>query len=94
MLIGCDGANSVVADFLELKPKKLHPSSGVRGFTYYPNGHGYAPQLIRTRRGTTLSGVAPVNDNLLFWFVNHQWHPQGMYSYITSLHFTFSFLIK
>ncbi|KAJ0086359.1 hypothetical protein Patl1_06867 [Pistacia atlantica] len=76
MLIGCDGANSVVADFLELNPKKLHPSSGVRGFTYFPNGHGFAPELLRTIRDKTTAGVAPVNDNLLFWFVNHQYNYQ------------------
>ncbi|XP_031271196.1 monooxygenase 1-like [Pistacia vera] len=76
MLIGCDGANSVVADFLELNPKKLHPSSGVRGFTYFPNGHGFAPELLRTIRDKTMAGVAPVNDNLLFWFVNHQYNYQ------------------
>ncbi|THG04539.1 hypothetical protein TEA_028902 [Camellia sinensis var. sinensis] len=31
VFIGCDGANSVVADFLELKPPKAFPLSAVRG---------------------------------------------------------------
>ncbi|KAJ0025950.1 hypothetical protein Pint_07409 [Pistacia integerrima] len=81
VLIGCDGANSVVADFLELKPKKLHSSCGVRGFTYFPNGHGFAPEFVQTIRDNTMLGLAPVTDNLAFCFVNHQWHPQGMHLY-------------
>ncbi|XP_031270757.1 monooxygenase 1-like [Pistacia vera] len=76
VLIGCDGANSVVGDFLELKPKKLHSSCAVRGFTYFPNGHGFAHELVRTRRDNTLFGMAPVTDNLACWFVVHQWHLQ------------------
>ncbi|KAJ0086360.1 hypothetical protein Patl1_06868 [Pistacia atlantica] len=59
-----------------IRAKKLHPSSGVRGFTYFPNGHGFAPELLRTIRDKTMAGVAPVNDNLLFWFVNHQYNYQ------------------
>ncbi|XP_031282175.1 monooxygenase 1-like [Pistacia vera] len=78
VLIGCDGANSVVADFLELKPKKLHSSCGVRGFTYFPNGHGFAPEFVQTIRDNSMLGLAPVTDNLAFWFVNHQWHPQDL----------------
>ncbi|XP_031260627.1 monooxygenase 1-like [Pistacia vera] len=76
VLIGCDGANSVVADFRELKPKKLHSSCAVRGFTYFPNGHGFVHELVRTRRDNTLFGMAPVADNLAFWFFIHQWHLQ------------------
>ncbi|XP_031260628.1 monooxygenase 1-like [Pistacia vera] len=64
VLIGCDGANSVVADFLELKPMKLHSSCVVRGFTYFPNGHGFAHELVRTRRDNTLFGMAPVKEKV------------------------------
>ncbi|KAJ0025780.1 hypothetical protein Pint_06911 [Pistacia integerrima] len=81
VLIGCDGANSVVGDFLELKPKKLHSSCAVRGFTYFPNGHGFAHELVRTRRDNTLFGMAPVTDNLACWFVVHQWLLQGTHIY-------------
>ncbi|KAL5776026.1 hypothetical protein ACOSP7_008952 [Xanthoceras sorbifolium] len=74
VLIGCDGANSVVADFLELKPKKVFSSCAVRGYTNYPNGHGLLPELVRSIRGTTLSGTVPINDNLVFWFVVQKWN--------------------
>ncbi|KAL5786827.1 hypothetical protein ACOSP7_003776 [Xanthoceras sorbifolium] len=67
VLIGCDGANSGVADVLELKPKKVFSSCA----------------LVRSIRGTTLSGTVPVNDNLVFWFVVQKWKPK-----VTSLSFT------
>ncbi|KAJ8765031.1 hypothetical protein K2173_010505 [Erythroxylum novogranatense] len=68
VVIGCDGANSVVAEFLELRPQKMFSLSAVRGFTYYPNGHGLAPEFTRMKRGNILSGRTPVDDKLLFWF--------------------------
>ncbi|KAF5730259.1 putative monooxygenase [Tripterygium wilfordii] len=76
VLIGCDGANSVVADFLELKPKKVFTSCAVRAFTEYPNGHGLAPEFVRLRKGQILSGRVPVDNKLVFWFVSHQHYPK------------------
>ncbi|XP_048230052.1 monooxygenase 1 [Ricinus communis] len=75
-LIGCDGANSVVSDFLELKPKKLFSLCAVRGFTHYPNGHGLAPELIRMVKGNVLCGRVPVDDNLVFWFIIQNFFPK------------------
>lgn len=78
MLIGCDGANSVVADFLKLKPKKVFSSCAVRGITKYPNGHGFPFELVRSMRGTTLFGIVPIDENLVFWFVVHKWNTEGI----------------
>ncbi|KAF3440936.1 hypothetical protein FNV43_RR19222 [Rhamnella rubrinervis] len=69
VLIGCDGANSVVAEFLKLKPKKVFPKSAVRGLTTYPNGHGLSPELVRTHKGNMVCGRAPINENQVFWFL-------------------------
>lgn len=76
-MIGCDGANSVIADFLELKPPKLLSACALRGFTNYPNGHGLAPEFIRQIKGQALLGRAPVSDTLVFWFVVLQAYPEG-----------------
>ncbi|KAI4331994.1 hypothetical protein L6164_016937 [Bauhinia variegata] len=75
VLIGCDGANSVVAKFLKLKPNKIFPGYAVRGFTHYPDGHGLAPELVRLRAKQLLLGRSPVNDKLAFWFVLNQGDP-------------------
>ncbi|XP_041009016.1 monooxygenase 1-like [Juglans microcarpa x Juglans regia] len=76
IVIGCDGANSVIADFLELKPPKLLSACALRGFTNYPNGHGLAPEFIRQIKGQALLGRAPVTDTLVFWFVVLQAYPE------------------
>ncbi|XP_062150394.1 monooxygenase 1-like [Alnus glutinosa] len=76
IVIGCDGGNSVIGDFLELKPPKLLTACAVRGFTNYPNGHGFAPEFIRQKKGQVLLGRSPVNDTLVFWFVAPQVNPQ------------------
>ncbi|KAJ7949626.1 FAD-dependent urate hydroxylase [Quillaja saponaria] len=72
VLIGCDGAHSVVAEFLELKPKKIFATNAVRGFTYCPNGHGYASEFVRMRTRQALLGRIPVNDKLVGWFLVQQ----------------------
>ncbi|ESQ55904.1 hypothetical protein EUTSA_v10025403mg [Eutrema salsugineum] len=71
VLIGCDGANSVVSDYLRLSPKKAFACRAVRGFTNYPNGHGFPQELLRMKTGNVLVGRLPLTDNLVFWFVVH-----------------------
>ncbi|XP_059631049.1 monooxygenase 1-like [Cornus florida] len=69
VLIGCDGARSVVADFLELKPANFFTICAVRGFTHFQNGHSFTHELVRMRRGNILVGRVPINDETVFWFV-------------------------
>ncbi|KAI8527023.1 hypothetical protein RHMOL_Rhmol12G0044500 [Rhododendron molle] len=69
ILIGCDGLNSVVANFLELKPTKEFGTCSVRGLTNYPNGHAFPHELVRTRRNDIRIGVIPIDDKLVYWFV-------------------------
>ncbi|XP_062150393.1 monooxygenase 1-like [Alnus glutinosa] len=77
VVIGCDGSHSVIGDFLELKPPKpLSTVCAVRGFTNYPNGHGFAPEGRRQIKGQVLVGTAPVTETLVFWSVVLQVYPQ------------------
>ncbi|KAF3440932.1 hypothetical protein FNV43_RR19218 [Rhamnella rubrinervis] len=75
VLIGCDGANSVVAQYLKLKPRKVFPKSGVRGLTNYPNGHGLSPEMIRVYKDDMVFGRSPINKNEVFWFLLLPGHP-------------------
>ncbi|KAE9454956.1 hypothetical protein C3L33_13145, partial [Rhododendron williamsianum] len=68
ILIGCDGANSVVANFLELKPTKEFGLCSARGLTNYPNGHAFAHEVVRMRRNDILMGRAPIDDKSVYWF--------------------------
>ena len=69
VLIGCDGSNSVVADFLGIKPTRLFALCAVRGLTSYPNGHVFSPELVRIKRDRVMVGRIPVDNNLVYWFV-------------------------
>ncbi|CDP11536.1 unnamed protein product [Coffea canephora] len=70
VLIGCDGSNSVVADFLGIKPTRLFALCSVRGLTSYPNGHVFSPELVRIKRDRVMVGRIPVDNNLVYWFVS------------------------
>lgn len=85
IVLGCDGANSVVADFLKLKAPKLLSACVVRGFTNYPSGHGLALEFIRQKKGQVLLGRAPVDDKLVFWFVVLPAYPKGAIFYMLCL---------
>ncbi|XP_010449894.1 PREDICTED: uncharacterized protein LOC104732065 [Camelina sativa] len=71
VVIGCDGANSVVSDYLQLGPKKAFSCRAVRGFTNYPNGHGFPQELLRIKKGNILIGRLPLTENQVFWFLVH-----------------------
>ncbi|KAL9817650.1 Monooxygenase 1 [Arabidopsis thaliana] len=71
VLIGCDGANSIVSDYLQLNPKKAFACRAVRGFTKYPNGHGFPQEVLRIKQGNVLIGRLPLTDNQVFWFLVH-----------------------
>lgn len=73
VLVGCDGANSVVADFLQLKPTKLFALCAARGLTNYPDGHPFTQEFVRMRINNTAVGQIPIDSKLVYWFVAHPW---------------------
>ena len=77
MLIGCDGANSGVANYIDLTPVRLGSTCAVRGLTIYPNGHGYAPEFLRARKDNHLVGRIPIDEKAVYWFVVIKWRQRG-----------------
>ncbi|KAK6940355.1 FAD-binding domain [Dillenia turbinata] len=75
VVIGCDGLNSVVASFLELKFNYNYSTSLVRGLTYYEKGHGMDDFVILYKDPTRL-GRIPIDENLVYWFVVQNRNPQ------------------
>ncbi|XP_026426665.1 monooxygenase 1-like [Papaver somniferum] len=69
VVIGCDGVNSVVSEYVGLKTPRNFSTRGVRGFTSYPSGHGFSNDFIRIRKGNRIFCRNPVNENLMYWFV-------------------------
>ncbi|XP_042492900.1 monooxygenase 1-like isoform X2 [Macadamia integrifolia] len=76
VVIGCDGINSVVADWLGLKTSSQFSLCAVRGLTNYPNGHGFSKEFVRIRRNNTTLGRIPIDEKLVHWFVGRLWTPQ------------------
>ncbi|KAK9073435.1 hypothetical protein SSX86_007759 [Deinandra increscens subsp. villosa] len=68
VVIGCDGNNSITADFLNLKPTKMFSLCPVRGLTTYPNGHPYDNEFIRLIKDNIVVARIPIDDNLVYWF--------------------------
>lgn len=77
ILIGCDGVNSVVLDYLEMNRTKVSYTCAVRGFTSYPAGHKFDNVFTVTKTDSVKLGLVPVNDNLVYWFITRLWTSQG-----------------
>ncbi|KAF8018246.1 hypothetical protein BT93_H3212 [Corymbia citriodora subsp. variegata] len=76
VLIGCDGVNSVVLDYLGMNPTKVSCTSAVRGFTSYPNGHKFDNVFTIAKMDRVILGSVPVNDELVYWFITRLWTSQ------------------
>ncbi|XP_057527059.1 monooxygenase 1-like isoform X1 [Amaranthus tricolor] len=74
VLIGCDGSNSVISNYIGLKPTRLFSRSAVRGLTVYPNGLKYAPEFLRLRKEKILIGRIPIDEKTVYWFVVLHWN--------------------
>ncbi|XP_010545185.1 PREDICTED: uncharacterized protein LOC104817632 [Tarenaya hassleriana] len=83
VVIGCDGSNSVVANFLQLNPTKALGPRVVRGFTSYPSGHGFPPEFSRIKIGNIVCGRIPVTDKLVVWLTSLHHNSQGTYVHNT-----------
>ncbi|KAL7174808.1 hypothetical protein ACSBR1_031152 [Camellia fascicularis] len=70
-MIGCDGVNSMIANFIGLKSPKQSTMGGARGFANYENGHGFSPEFVTINKGHVMLGRFPLDHNVVFWFVTH-----------------------
>lgn len=73
VVIGCDGVNSVVAQWLGLPKPILSRRSATRGLAEYPGGHGFGPEILQFIGHGFRSGVLPCSDTSVYW--NYTWYP-------------------
>ena len=76
-MIGCDGANSVVADFLGLKPPEFLSLSQVRGYTEYPNGYDFRNEYVQFMGDHSLIVRIQIDNKLVYWFMTMEAYPKG-----------------
>ncbi|KAF7144008.1 hypothetical protein RHSIM_Rhsim05G0097700 [Rhododendron simsii] len=76
VVIGCDGINSEVANFLGMNSTRIFSTCVVRGFTSYPSGHKFENKFVTFSKGDVQLGILPVNRNLVYWFITRRWTSQ------------------
>eukprot|EP01018_Ginkgo_biloba_P029755 Gb_17952 [translate_table: standard] len=75
-VIGCDGVNSVVADWLGLSPPIPSGRCGIRGYAIYPEGHHVEPKYsLYFGKGVNI-GHVPINETEVYWFITRASSPQ------------------
>ncbi|CAO2144331.1 unnamed protein product [Urochloa humidicola] len=70
VLIGCDGANSMVAKFLGLSRPSQLPCLVILGLTTYPKGHPFGSEYLHLLGKGYAFGRIPVTENIVHFYVN------------------------
>ncbi|KAJ3671412.1 hypothetical protein LUZ60_007491 [Juncus effusus] len=78
VLIGCDGVQSVVAQWLGLSQPADSGRSVVRGLAMFDNPHGFANEvqvyIFADKRGA----LVPLNDKEVYWYITHDTSPEEL----------------
>ncbi|KAL7206982.1 hypothetical protein ACSBR2_019639 [Camellia fascicularis] len=69
VLIGCDGVNSAVAQWLGFKKPAFVGRSAIRGQTIYKGNHGFEPKFYQFFGDGVRSGFIPSDDDVVYWFL-------------------------
>eukprot|EP00262_Sarcandra_glabra_P010772 TRINITY_DN2620_c0_g1_i2.p1 TRINITY_DN2620_c0_g1~~TRINITY_DN2620_c0_g1_i2.p1 ORF type:complete len:411 (-),score=83.24 TRINITY_DN2620_c0_g1_i2:184-1416(-) len=73
VLIGCDGVNSVVAQWLGLQEAAFSGRLATRGLTEFPDGHDFKPEVLQLFGDGFRSGFLPCDEKTIYWFFT--WTP-------------------
>lgn len=73
VLIGCDGVNSLVANWLGFTKPTFTGRSAIRGYTHFNNGHGFASKFLQFFGKGVRYGFIPCDDTTVYWFFT--WTP-------------------
>uniref|UniRef100_A0A0C9S1E9 TSA: Wollemia nobilis Ref_Wollemi_Transcript_25519_1577 transcribed RNA sequence n=1 Tax=Wollemia nobilis TaxID=56998 RepID=A0A0C9S1E9_9CONI len=75
VLIGCDGVNSVVAEWIGLQAPSLSGRSAIRGLATFPEGHKFENKVVQYWGDNLRVGFVPCNDKDVYWFITQKSHP-------------------
>ncbi|KAM0889863.1 hypothetical protein ACQ4PT_027442 [Festuca glaucescens] len=78
VVIGCDGINSVVANWLGLAKPCDSGRRATRGHAKYPDGHGFQPKFMQFTGKGFRAGLVPCGDTDVYWFLT--WSPSCPYA--------------
>uniref|UniRef100_A0A7N0U4U9 FAD-binding domain-containing protein n=1 Tax=Kalanchoe fedtschenkoi TaxID=63787 RepID=A0A7N0U4U9_KALFE len=71
IVIGCDGANSLIGKHIGLKDSDMLPVTVVRGFTRYEDGHPFENEMMvwNSPPPEIQVGRLPMTNKVVYWFV-------------------------
>ncbi|CAM6046107.1 unnamed protein product [Sphagnum compactum] len=70
IVVGVDGVNSVVAEWMGLPKAKIVGQVSVRGLAVFPDGQNFKPEVHYYVGKGTRGGVVPISTTKAHWFVN------------------------
>lgn len=68
VLVGCDGANSVVGRWMGLPPTRYVGQIGIRGVAEFANGHDFGTTIVQYLGTGKRCGVFPFSETKVYWF--------------------------
>ncbi|MCO5596814.1 hypothetical protein L7F22_050884 [Adiantum nelumboides] len=69
VLIGCDGAGSVVARWMNMEEPRFAGYAATRGMAVYPDGHNLSNKAKQIIGRGVRAGIAPIDEKRVYWFV-------------------------
>ncbi|XP_059458513.1 monooxygenase 2-like isoform X2 [Corylus avellana] len=73
VLVGSDGVNSVVANWLGFKKPAFAGRYAIRGSVDFKRSHGFEPKFMQFFGKGIRSGAIPIDDTTIYWFIT--WTP-------------------
>ncbi|KAM0940458.1 putative FAD-binding domain, FAD/NAD(P)-binding domain superfamily [Dioscorea sansibarensis] len=75
-VIGCEGVNSVVAQWLGLRAPISSGRAAVRGVGLYPQGHDFKKEHQQFVGNGVKAGFIPISNTEIYWYLNKASTPQ------------------
>ncbi|KAE8008787.1 hypothetical protein FH972_005263 [Carpinus fangiana] len=73
VLVGCDGVNSLVANWLGFKKPAFTGRYAIRGCIDFKRSHGFEPKFLQFFGKGIRSGTIPIDDTTVYFFIT--WTP-------------------
>lgn len=69
VLVGCDGARSVVAHWMGRSEPRAVGQTAIRGVAEFKSGHQLEPRVEQVIGKGVRAGIVPISQNKVYWFV-------------------------
>ena len=81
VLVGCDGARSVVATSIGIPEPQSVGQLAIRGLAEFKSGHNFEPIADQIIGQGVRAGLVPVSKTKVYWFVLFKDSPSGTHTH-------------